>query len=53
MKKITLLLLLLITTLSSAQVSIGSGDDGNSVNSPPISPYYGYSYSQSIYLASR
>ena len=53
MKKITLLLLLLITTLSSAQVSIGSGDDGNSVNSPPISPYYGYSYSQSIYLASE
>ena len=52
MKKITLLLLL-ITSLSSAQVLIGSGDDGDGFNSPPISPYYGYSFSQSIYLASE
>ena len=53
MKKITLLLLLLSTTLSFAQVSIGNGDDGSGYNSPPISPYYGTSYSQSIYLASE
>jgi hypothetical protein len=53
MKKITLLLLLLTTTLSFSQVSIGGGDDGDGFNSPPISPYYGYSYSQSIYLASE
>ena len=53
MKKITLLLLLLTTTLSFSQVSIGGGDDGDGFNTPPISPYYGYSYSQSIYLASE
>ena len=53
MKKITLLLLLLTTTLSFSQVSLGNGDDGDGLNSPPISPYYGTSYSQSIYLASE
>ncbi|MDC0869817.1 fibronectin type III domain-containing protein [Flavobacteriaceae bacterium] len=54
MKKITLLLMLLLTTtLSFSQVSIGGGDDGDGFNTPPISPYYGYSYSQSIYLASE
>ena len=50
MKKITLLLILVLTTtLSFSQVSIGNGDDGSGFNTPPISPYYGYSYSQSIY----
>ena len=54
MKKITLLLILVLTTtLSFSQVSIGNGDDGSGFNTPPISPYYGYSYSQSIYLASE
>ena len=54
MKKITLLLLLLLTTtFSFSQISIGSGDDGDGLNSPPMTPYYGYSYSQSIYLASE
>lgn len=53
MKKITLLLLLLVTSLSFSQVTIGTGNDGGSTNSPPISPYYGFSYSQSIYLASE
>ena len=54
MKKITLLLILVLTTtLSFSQVSIGNGDDGSGYNTPPISPYYGYSYSQSIYLASE
>jgi len=53
MKKITLLLLLLTTTLSFSQISIGDGDAGSSTSSPPISPYYGTSYSQSIYLASE
>ena len=53
MNKITLLLLLLTTTLSFSQISIGDGDAGGSTNSPPIAPYYGTSYSQSIYLASE
>ena len=52
MKKITLLLLL-TTTFSFSQISIGSGDDGDSSNSPPMTPYYEYSYSQSIYLATE
>ena len=54
MNKITLLLLLLTTTLSFSQISIGDGAAGSTAtNSPPIAPYYGYSYSQSIYLASE
>ena len=53
MKKITLLLLLLTTTLSFSQISIGDGDVGGATDSPPITPYYGTSYSQSIYLASE
>ena len=53
MKKITLLLMMFITSLSFSQVTIGTGNDGNAFNSPPISPYYGFSYSQSIYLASE
>ena len=53
MKKITLLLLLFMTSISFSQVTIGTGDDGSSFNSPPINPYYGFSYSQSIYLASE
>ena len=54
MKKITLLLsMLLATSLSFSQVIIGTGDDGSEFNSPPINAYYGWSYSQSIYLASE
>lgn len=56
MRKITLLFaLFLVTSFLSvnSQVTIGTGSDGSSTNSPPISPYYGYSYSQSIYLASE
>jgi hypothetical protein len=53
MKKITFLLLFLTSLLSFSQVSIGGGDDGDGFNTPPIAPYYGYSYSQSIYLASE
>ena len=54
MKKITLLLsMLLATSLSFSPVIIGTGDDGSEFNSPPINAYYGWSYSQSIYLASE
>lgn len=42
-----------ISLLSNAQVSIGSGSGGSGTSSYPISPYYGYSYSQSIFLASE
>ena len=53
MKKITILLVLFVTTFTFSQVSIGTGNDGDSFNSPPINPYYGYSFAQSIYLASE
>ncbi|WP_298425627.1 fibronectin type III domain-containing protein [uncultured Kordia sp.] len=53
MRKITLLFLILVTNLAFSQVSIGTGSDGGSTNSPPINPYYGFSYGQSIYLASE
>ncbi|WP_196887886.1 fibronectin type III domain-containing protein [Aureivirga sp. CE67] len=51
MKKITLLFFLMLTSILSAQVSIGNGED---VSTPlPVNTYYGYTYSQSIYLASE
>ncbi|WP_179019982.1 T9SS type A sorting domain-containing protein [Winogradskyella forsetii] len=53
MKKITLLMAILFTSLSFSQVSIGTGNDGGNAESPPINAYYGYSYAQSIYLASE
>ncbi|WP_299549272.1 T9SS type A sorting domain-containing protein [Seonamhaeicola sp.] len=51
--KLLSLLLILVTSLSFSQVTIGTGDDGDSEFSPPINPYYGYTYGQSIYLASE
>lgn len=53
MKKITLSLALFLTFVmtSFAQVTIGSGN--NEVQNLPFEPYYGYTYSQSIYLASE
>ncbi|SFT73789.1 Por secretion system C-terminal sorting domain-containing protein [Lishizhenia tianjinensis] len=52
MKKISLLLMgLLLTSLSIAQTNVGSGTStGQAI---PIEPYYGYTYSQSIYLSSE
>lgn len=52
MKKITLLLLALIASLNlSAQVAIGSGD--LQIENAPFEPYYGYSYTQTVYLSSE
>ena len=53
MKKITLAFMLFVTTLSFAQVTIGAGNDGNGSNSPPLNAFWGFSYAQSIYLASE
>jgi len=53
MKKITFLLALLLcfALQGKAQVLIGSGTDQS--QRVPFEPYYGYSYAQSIYLASE
>ena len=53
MKKITLMLFVLVTFCwqSNAQVQIGDGT--NQSQSLPINPYYGYSYSQTIYTSSQ
>ena len=51
MKKITLLLYLFLTVITldlNAQVAIGSGSTTN--QAVPVEAYYGYSYSQSIFL---
>ena len=53
MKKITFLFLFLISFASFGQVIIGASNNGTAFNSSPITPYYGYSYSQTIYLASE
>ncbi|REE08277.1 putative secreted protein (Por secretion system target) [Winogradskyella pacifica] len=53
MKKITLIMAILFTSLSFSQVTIGTGNDGGTFESPPVTAYYGYSYGQSIYLASE
>ena len=53
MKKITFLFLFLISFASFGQVIIGAANNGDAFNSSPITPYYGYSYSQTIYLASE
>ena len=54
MKKITLLLYLFLTVITldlNAQVAIGSGSStGQAV---PVEPFYGYTYSQTIYLKSE
>jgi hypothetical protein len=51
MKKITLFLVFLLSCLGYAQVPIGNGT--NELQSLPFDPYYGYTYSQSIYYASE
>jgi hypothetical protein len=52
MKKITLsIFLFFISILGFSQVSIGAGN--NEAQAVPFDPYFGYSYTQSIYLASE
>ena len=57
MKKITFLLfiafVLSFNWQSNAQVTIGDGTYNSAFNTYPFNPYYGYSYAQSIYLASE
>ncbi|NRR92349.1 T9SS type A sorting domain-containing protein [Winogradskyella undariae] len=53
MKKITLMLFVLVTFCwqSNAQVQIGDGT--NQSQNLPINPYFGYSYSQTIYTSNQ
>lgn len=52
MKKITLsIFLFFISLIGFSQISIGAGN--NEAQAMPFEPYYGYSYAQSIYLASE
>lgn len=53
MKKITLALLFMLScfAVSYSQVTIGNGT--NQEQGTPFDPYYGFSYTQSIYLASE
>lgn len=55
MKKITLALLVMLAFClqSNAQVTVGDGTYTSAFNTYPFNPYYGYSYAQSIYLASE
>ncbi|MFK8105383.1 MAG: hypothetical protein AB8G15_22915, partial [Saprospiraceae bacterium] len=46
-----ILLILLVQVSALAQVQVGDGTDEN--QAIPIEPYYGYSYTQSIYLQSE
>ncbi|MDX1445997.1 MAG: hypothetical protein R3333_07415, partial [Lishizhenia sp.] len=51
MKKISFLLMaMLLSIISIAQTNVGSGNSTG--QALPIDPYYGYSYSQSVYLSS-
>ncbi len=50
MKKITFLLFIFISTFSFAQIVIGNGT--NETQGTPFDPYFGHTYSQSIYPAS-
>ncbi|HEX9980241.1 MAG TPA: T9SS type A sorting domain-containing protein [Flavobacterium sp.] len=55
MKKTLLFAALLTASLTQSQVTVGSGSgiDSNAGLSTPVSNYYGYSLSQTIYLASE
>ncbi|MGB0869411.1 MAG: choice-of-anchor J domain-containing protein [Flavobacteriales bacterium] len=53
MKKSLFSLLLILSTFGIAQVPIGTGTAGAGSNSYPITAFFGFSYSQSIYLASE
>ncbi|MBD3725142.1 MAG: fibronectin type III domain-containing protein, partial [Flavobacteriaceae bacterium] len=51
MRKITLLIAFILSIISYGQVTIGNGT--NEVQGVPFDPYFGYSYGQSVYLASE
>lgn len=53
MNKITLTLLLFLTCVLAGQAQVSIGEGTNQEQALPIEPYYGYSYTQSIYLASE
>lgn len=57
MKKITLLLFAIFSLTfswqSMAQVTVGTGTYTNAYSAYPLGAFYGYSYAQSIYLASE
>jgi len=44
---------ILFMSLTYSQVTIGTANDGGTFESPPLTSYYGFSYGQSIYLASE
>ena len=57
MKKFTLLLsvffAICVCWQNAAQITVGDGTYSSAFNTYPINAYYGYSYAQSIYLASE
>jgi len=52
MKKITFLLALFVLCVTGGYAQVEIGDGTNTNQRLPMEPYYGYSYAQSIYLAS-
>lgn len=53
MKKITFSLLLFLAIVSGTYAQVQVGEGTNQAQNVPFEPYYGYSYGQSIYLASE
>ena len=53
MKKITLSLVFLLTMVMGGYGQVAVGEGTNVGQNLPFNPFYGYSYSQSIYLASE
>ncbi len=53
MKKITLFLALFLMLGMSVKAQVNIGFQTNELQNVPFEPYYGYTYSQSIYLASE
>ena len=52
MKKLYLLLALLLMLVQSSFSQVTVGEQSSTVSFLPVYPYYGYTYSQSIYPAS-
>lgn len=53
MKRITFSLLLFLAMVSGTYAQVQIGEGTNQVQNVPFEPYYGYSYTQSIYHASE
>jgi hypothetical protein len=53
MKKITIALLLFLFSVGAGYSQVIVGEGNNQEQHAPIEPYYGYTYAQSIYLASE